>query len=192
MTRRLPFSLLPSRIARAVVERVQDAVAERTAPPVVTAVRRESLTHLSSRALAELHECVVEAERSDLEGTLAIVGDCGAAIVAADARISAREVRVYGINPDDRSELEDAMTRHGFSPSSTRITILEEGAVLEDEPVAVGYASDDEGVALLAPGLGPRGTLLVGDDGLHAVDALVKGGGYRSGSRGGILVVRRS
>ncbi|MGB3544554.1 hypothetical protein [Rubrivirga sp.] len=192
MASRLPVSLFPARIARAVAERVQDVVAERTAPPVVTAVRREGLTDLGSRALAELHECVIEAEQSDLEGTLAVVGDCGAAIVAADARISAREVRVYGITPESQPDLEDAMTRHGFRPATTRITIVEAGSDLESAVIAVGYAPDDEAVALLAPELGAQGVLLVAGPGRSAVDALVEDGAFRSLSRGGVFVVQRA
>lgn len=191
MAGRLPISLLPARIARAVSDRVQDAVAERTAPPVVTAVRREGLTETPSRALAELHEAVGEAERHGLEGVLAVVGDAGAAVVAADARVSAREVRVYGVAPSDRADLEAALGRRGFPPSRTRITIVEDGLDLEEAPVAVGYAPDDASVSLLAPMLGAGGVLLVSDDGRPALEALVRKGSFRFSTRGGLHAARR-
>ncbi|MEM0964070.1 MAG: hypothetical protein AAGK21_16195, partial [Bacteroidota bacterium] len=101
---------LPLRIAQRVASSVQDAVAERTAPPVVTAVRRDRLTRLPSRALAEIHERVVEAERVGIGGLLVIVADGGAAIVAADGRSSAREVCVHGIA--DPGPLAASLTRY--------------------------------------------------------------------------------
>lgn len=130
-----------SRFARGVAARVQDAVAERTAPPIVTAVRRERLTSLGSRALAELHEHIVEAEREGVEGLIAIVGDGGAAVVAADARSSAREVRVYGIPPDEHAALAAALTRHGFRPEATRVT-LDAAPPTDGDAIAIAYVSD--------------------------------------------------
>lgn len=148
----LSFPTLPRRIARAALGRLQDWVASRTAAPVVLAVRRERLTRLSSRALAELHERVVEAEEAEREGVVVTVGDLGggAAIVLADARSSAREVRVYGVAEARRAALTAALTRHGFRPDTTRVTVLDGLPQPDGGAVAVAHVATSDPHALQA------------------------------------------
>ena len=88
-----------ARAARAAAGLIEDAVALRTAPPVVSAVRADGLSYLSPRALADLHARVVEAEERGVPGLLVEAGCAlgGSAIVMAQARSSARELRVYDV-----------------------------------------------------------------------------------------------
>ena len=148
----LSFPTLPQRIARAAVGRVQDLVASRTAPPVVVAVRGEKLTRLTPRALADLHDRVVEAEQADRQGVIVTVGEAGggAAIVLADARSSAREVRVYGVSGAERGPLAEALGRHGFRPEAARVTILGGLPDATGDPVAVAHVATREPEALRA------------------------------------------
>ncbi|PAP75246.1 hypothetical protein [Rubrivirga marina] len=144
----------PLRLARAVAGSVRDAVARRTAPPVVLAVREERLTRLAPSVLADLHERVVTAERERVPGVLVVVDDPGGgvAVVVADARSSAREVQVFGI--EDRESATVALTRHGFRPESTRVTLRDGAPEADGEPVAVAHvtAANVEALgALVAP-----------------------------------------
>lgn len=144
----------PLRLARAVAGTVRDAVARRTAPPVVLAVRGERLTRLAPSALADLHDRVVAAEKARLPGVLVVAGDPGGgvAVVMADARSSAREVQVFGVA--DREAAAAALTRHGFRPESTRVTLRDGAPEADGEPVAVAHvaAPDAETLgALVAP-----------------------------------------
>lgn len=183
----LSSPLLPRRIARAAIGRVRDLVARRTAPPVVLAVRKEKLTRLKPRALADLHDRVVEAEEAERDGVIVTVGDAkgGAAVVLADARSSAREVRVYGVSPDQRAALTAVLTRYGFRPEAARVSLLDGVPEAGGEPVAVGHVatSDPETLrAVLAPLLDrlvPGGVIVVDayakPTGRAAVDALCQG-----------------
>ena len=149
---------LPLRLARAAATQVRDAVALRTAPPVVTAVRRERLTRLPPSVLAGVHERVVEAEAQ---------GRAGVVVVAADARSSAREVRVA--NVADRAAVEAALTRHGFRPGATRVSLHEGLPDAEGDPVAVAFVGEREPTAIRAVSARLAGRLAVG--GVLIVDA---------------------
>jgi len=152
----------PLRLARAVAGTVRDAVARRTAPPVVLAVRGERLTRLAPSALADLHERVIDAEKERLPGVLVVAGDPGGgvAVVMADARSSAREVQVFGV--EDHEAAAAALTRHGFRPEATRVTLREGAPEADGEPVAVAHLSapDAETLAPLAAAVVSR--LVVG------------------------------
>lgn len=170
----LSFPTLPRRVARAAIGRVRDLVARRTAPPVVMAVREERLTKLKPRALADLHDRVVEAEDAEREGTIVTVGDAkgGVAVVLADARSSAREVRVYGVAAAQRAALADALTRHGFSPDATRVTVLDGLPEAGGDAVAVAHIATSEPETMRAV-LTPLISRLV-PGGVVVVDAYTK------------------
>ncbi len=198
----LSFPTLPQRIARAAVGRVRDLVASRTAPPVVVAVRERKLTRLTPSALADLHDRVVEAEEADRPGVIVTVGEDrgGAAVVLADARSSAREVRVYGVAPARRPALVEALTQHGFRPESSRVTILDGLPRATGEPVAVAHVATHDLEALrdvlaaLAERLVPGGVIVV--DGYHkrkrraVVDQACAGRGLRRVQRAHLHLVR--
>ncbi len=127
---------------------------------------RPGLTRVPPGALAELHERVVEAERGEVPGVLVVAGDPGGgvAIVVADARWSAREVQVFGVG--DVEAATAALTRRGFRPSSTRVTLCDGWPGAEGEPVAVAYVAVRDGwrevAVALAGRLAPGGVLIVG------------------------------
>lgn len=166
----LTIPTLPRRVARAVANRVRDVVARRTAPPVVLAVRRERLTRLTPRALAELHECVVEAEEASREGVVVTVGEAtgGAAIVLADARSSARAVCVYGVS-GERPALTAALARHGCAPDASRVSLHDGLPDAQGAPVAVGHLATRDPEALRAALAALVGRLVPG--GVIVVDA---------------------
>ena len=163
----LTFPTLPLRVVRGVAARVQTALARRTAPPVVLAAKAERLTRLSHRALAELHERALAADAADLDGALVVVGAGrgGAALVLADARSSAREVQVFGA--DDPASLTEVLTRHGFPPHATRVTLRGGAPQPGDGPVAlaaVGHADPGavtEVLPVLLDRLAPGGVVVL-------------------------------
>ena len=188
---------LPLRLARAAAVRFRDALARRTAPPVVTAVRAARLTRLGPGALADLHERVVEAERRGLEGVLVVAGDPGGgvAVVLADARSSAREVQVFGL--EDRGAVTAALARHGFRPEATRVTLFEGRPAPDGPAVALAYVAASDTAALrerveaLAPRLVVGGTLAVDASDpadLEAVERAFRGAAVRY-DRGPLLHV---
>ena len=189
----------PLRLVRAAAGQLRDAVARRTAPPVVLAVREEGLTRLAPSALADLHERVVEAERARLPGALVVAGDPGggAAVVAADGRSSAREVQVFGVK--DPEAAAAALTRHGFRPESTRVTLRDDAPRPDGEPVAVAHVAAMTPEALrpvveaLAGRLVPGGVLIVDARDpatLAVVEAAFRGADVRYVRRAQLHVVR--
>jgi len=189
-------------VAKGVAERVRTAVAERTAAPVVVAVRKQGLTRLPVRALTDLHARVVEAEAENTPGVIAVVGDDwgGAAVVLADARSSAREVRVYGVS--DRDRVASALTTHGFPPEAARVTLLDGPPEAEGEDVAVAYVATTEPEALRPSLDAVLGRLAVGGvavvdayddaDGRSVVDAACVGRSVRLVQRARLNLVRDS
>lgn len=187
-------------VAKGVADRVRTAVAERTAAPVVVAVRKQGLTRLSVWALADLHDRVVEAEADGTPGVIAVVGDewGGAAVVLADARSSAREVRVYGAADPDR--VAAALTAHGFRPEATRVTFADGPPEAGGEDVAVAYVATAEPEALRATLNTILDRLAVGGvavvdaydeaDGRAVVDAACAGRPVRLVQRARVNVVR--
>ncbi len=131
----------------------------------MVAVREQALTRLPPGVLAELHECVAEAERAERPGVLVAAGDPGGgvAVVLADARWSAREVQVFGLA--DPGAADAALTRHGFRPSSTRVTVHGGRPQADGEPVAVAFVAVRgpwrEALTALAGRLVPGGVLVV-------------------------------
>ena len=187
----LSIPTLPLRLVRSAVGRFREEVARRTAPPVVLAVRAGGLSPLDVWALAEVHEQVMAADEGRRDGVVAVVGDGGAAVVAADARVSAREVCVYGV--DDRAALAETLAAHGSPPETSRVT-LHDGAPAADGPaVAVGFVAAGHLGALgtLAGRLAPGGALVVADGEAEAVAEVLGRGGFRSVQRAGVWVVRR-
>ncbi|WP_412068821.1 hypothetical protein [Rubrivirga sp. IMCC43871] len=178
--------MLPSspRLFRSAAAAVLDAVARRTAPPVVTDVRDAGLTTLPAAVLAELHQHVLEAERERVPGVLVVAGDKrgGAAVVVADGRTSSREVRVYGVA--DRPALAASLTAQGFRPDATRVSLLDGWPSADDpEPVAVAYLGRravGPALAPLAARLAPGGVVVVaafGADERRAVEAVAQAHG---------------
>lgn len=198
--RRVPLAVPPPspRLFRSAAAAVLDAVARRTAPPVVTDVRDNGLTALPAAVLAELHEHVLEAERERVPGVLVVAGDPrgGAAVVVADGRTSSREVRVYGIA--DRPALAASLTAHGFRPDATRVLLRDGWPGADDaEPVAVAYLGRravEAGLAPLAVRLAPGGVLVVaasGADERRAVEAVAEAEGLRVTRKPRRLTLRR-
>ena len=194
-------SPLPLRLARAAARTVRDAVARRTAPPVVLAVRAERLTRQSPGALAELHECVVAAEVADRPGVLVVAGDPGGgvAVVVADGRWSAREVQVFGLA--DAEAATAALTRHGFRPDATRVSLRDGTPEADGEPVAVAFAAAPDADALrevvvpLVARLAVGGVLVVDASGpaaLAVVEGAVASRDVRLVRRSHLHAVRRS
>ena len=118
---------------------------------------------------AGVHERVVEAEAQGRAGVVVVTGDPGGgvAVVAADARSSAREVRVA--NVADRAAVEAALTRHGFRPGATRVSLHEGLPDAEGDPVAVAFVGEREPTAIRAVSARLAGRLAVG--GVLIVDA---------------------
>ncbi|WP_412061880.1 hypothetical protein [Rubrivirga sp. IMCC45206] len=186
------------RLFRAAAAAVLDAVARRTAPPVVTDVRDDGLTALPAAVLAELHEHVLAAERERVPGVLVVAGDPrgGTAVVVADARMTSREVRVYGVA--DRASLAAALTAHGFRPDATRVTLLDGWPDAADaEPVAVAYLgrrAAGPALAPLAARLAPGGVLVVASftpDERRTVEAVAQAHGLAVARKPRRLSLRR-
>jgi asparagine synthase (glutamine-hydrolysing) len=110
-----------------VYSRAKRLLYERTLPPIVHAVRADSLTYLDHAALHDLYERIETIEKSGREGILIEAGCAlgGSAIVMATAKSTARPFFVYDVfgmipppSEQDERDVQQryAVIRSGQSP----------------------------------------------------------------------------
>jgi hypothetical protein len=106
------------RLVSRIVSRIVDGIKIRRSPPVVRAVRGDSLTYLSVDSLNDLYNGVARLERENFEGILVEAGCAlgGSAIVIATAKSRERPLYVYDVfgmipPPSDRDG-EDVHQRY--------------------------------------------------------------------------------